>query len=261
LFIIVFFINLLIITKAPFKVAQDNNWIGFWGGVLGAVLSGIITFIVLRITIDNENKKRIKDMEVIESQRLEDKRMSVLPYLNYTIVDDKYIKENNIVKELETPISIDPKLDEDDLKELYGKVRNIDCKFNLLIENFGLGASIEPRLDTIYYDGLTITLMARNRTMLRLGDSSVMKFSVNYPKGKVCPMTLKIGYFNLIRDYYEQDIVVGFQGIPVFIKGKDGNIIETKMEYEPIIASISKPILVENYQDTNMTVEVSLSRD
>ena len=201
LFGVVYLINLLIITKAPFEVAQSNDWIGFWGGVLGAILSGVITFVVLKITINNENQKRKEDRNLIDSQRLEDKRMSVLPYLNYTIVDSKYIEKNKIEKELKTPLVITPK------SVKVGEITT-DCSFNLLIENLGLGVGIEPRIDKVYYDGITNTQMARNKTMLSVGDSAVMKFRVSYPDEGVCPITLKIGYFNLIRDYYEQEVVI-----------------------------------------------------
>ena len=252
LFIVVYFINKLIVTEAPFKVAQDNDWIGFWGSVLGSILSGVITFIVLKITINNEDRKRKEDRKMLDEQRLEDKRMSVLPYLNYTIVDDKYIQENKIENELETPLWVSPKSEND------GDV-NIDCNFNLLIENLGLGIAIEPRLDKIYYDGMTNTLMARNKTILGVGNSAVMRFRVVYPNEGVEQMTLKIGYFNLIRDYYEQEVIVHFQGKMVFIKDKDRNISKGKIVYEPVILSIEKPQIIECYKDVNISVQISMS--
>lgn len=252
LFIVVYFINKLIVTEAPFKVAQDNDWIGFWGSVLGSILSGVITFIVLKITINNEDRKRKEDRKMLDEQRLEDKRMSVLPYLNYTIVDDKYIQENKIENELETPLWVSPKSEND------GDV-NIDCNFNLLIENLGLGIAIEPRLDKIYYDGMTNTLMARNKTILGVGNSAVMRFRVVYPNEGVDQMTLKIGYFNLIRDYYEQEVIVHFQGKMVFIKDKDRNISKGKIVYEPVILSIEKPQIIECYKDVNISVQISMS--
>lgn len=72
-------------------------------------------------------------------------------------------------------------------------------------------------------------------------------------------MTLKIGYFNLIRDYYEQEVIVHFQGKMVFIKDKDRNISKGKIVYEPVILSIEKPQIIECYKDVNISVQISMS--
>lgn len=235
---------MLIEAESPFNIAQNNDWISFWGSVLGSILSGGITFVVLKFTIDNENKKREEDKKLIDLQRLEDKRMSVLPYLNYTIVDDKYIEENKILKELSTMLVVYPNgrekiIETGELREI-----KIDCNFNLLIENLGLGVSMEPRLDKIYYDEITDTQLDRNMTLLSVGDSTIMKFKITYPEEGVCPMTLKIGYFNLIRDYYEQDVVIDFQGSPIFYKDINGIIYKVEMEYKPLILKVHNPIIV-----------------
>ena len=52
-------INIILVIKVPFKVAQNSDWIGFWGNVFGMFISGIVTFTALKITIDNENIKSI----------------------------------------------------------------------------------------------------------------------------------------------------------------------------------------------------------
>lgn len=253
LFSIIFIINSIIITEAPFKVAQDNDWISFWGSLLGAIVSGIFTFIALKITIRNENKKRIEDNRLIEIQRLEDRRMEILPYLSYYIVDDKYIEDNKVEKQLKTPLFITPK------SSTVGKV-SIDCKFNLIIENLGLGVAVEPRIDKIYYDGIKDTQLARNNTTISVGESSVMNFKVVYPNKAVSMMTLTIGYFNLIRDYYEQDVVIDFQGIPVLYKDELGNIEKTKMNYKPVILEIKKPTIIENFEDSYVNIKVSFDK-
>lgn len=254
LFISVFVINLLLITKAPFEVAQDNNWISFWGSLLGSILSGIFTFIVLKITINNENKKRTEDLKRLELQRLDDKRMSILPCINYCIIDNKYIETTRIEKELVTPLLLE-------LTTSNDKTCNINCKFNLLIQNLGLGGIIEPRIDKIYYNGITDTQLARNKFMLKVDESALLRFNVSFSKQDVCSMTLKIGYFNLLRDYYEQDIVIDFQGVPIIYKNEFDKIDSVDMEYTPYILEIKKPKLIENFTDTNFRMQINVVKE
>lgn len=260
LFVVVYLINLLIITEAPFEVAQSNDWIGFWGGVLGSILSGVITFVVLKITIENENKKREKDMEILENQRLEDKRMSLFPYIKYSIVEDKDLEKINIEKVLDTPFFIDPNLTQEEYKLKYGNVGevSIDYKFNLVLKNIGLGIIIDPRLVEIHYDGVTTKTMGRNNTVIDVKDNALMKFCVNYPKDYICPMTIKVGYFNLLGDYYEQDVIINFQGVPHFVMDDNKNIVKKDISYNAIVEDVYRPIIIEDFQDTNMRVEVSI---
>ena len=68
-------INIILVIKAPFKVAQNSDWIGFWGSVLGSVVSGMVTFTALKITIDDENSKR-----------KEERSYAIMPYINYTVI-------------------------------------------------------------------------------------------------------------------------------------------------------------------------------
>lgn len=253
LFIVVFLINLLIVTEAPFKVAQGNDWIGFWGSVLGSILSGITTFIVLKITINNENKKREYDKNMAELQRLEDKRMSVLPYLNYSVIDDEYIQENKIDKELKAPLFLTPKSFEE------GTFK-IDCSFNLLIENLGLGVGIEPRIEKIYYDGKTYKQKTKNITMISVGYKAVIKFNLKFPDEGPCPITIKIGYFNIMRDYYEQEVVVKIDELVTLTIDKHGKPqkVKGKSIYTPVVSSIDKPKIIEDYKSVNINAKVNM---
>lgn len=248
LFGVVYLINLLIITKAPFDVAQDNDWIGFWGGILGSIISGVITFIVLKITIDNENQKRNNDKLETEKQRLEDKRMSILPYLNYYV--DK--SDEHISKELKSPIIVMPKFDSNDLSKYKDENGCMDeekvCNVKLVLENLGLGIAIEPSICRIEYDGIKDNSAGtyKNITILNTGEKGVIRFKVCLADDKSNLLKIKIGYFNLLRDYYEQEIELDFEPYFVFQKGEDGRIVGSKVKYENArIVSVSKAIITE----------------
>ncbi|EJT6495329.1 hypothetical protein QTH34_03805 [Clostridium perfringens] len=253
LLLVVLIINFIMVKGVPFEVAHNSDWIGFWGSLLGAILSGIITFIVLKVTIDNENKKRLQDRKLIEEQRLDDRRMSILPYLNYTIVDDSYIKQQKIEKSLEAPLIILPKSFE------VGEIKT-DCQFNLIVENLGLGVAVEPRIDKIYYDGIEDTQMARNNTILAIGDKAKMNFRLIFPKEGVGLLTLKFGYFNLLKDYYQQDIIIAFTEIPHITVNESKKIESTKMEYNPEVLEISKPKIIDDYKEKNIRVKIELGK-
>lgn len=250
LFLLVLIINFIMVKGVPFKVAQDNDWIGFWGGLLGAILSGIITFIVLKVTIDNENIKRANDIKLIEEQRLDDRRMSVLPYLNYTIVDNEYIESKKIKKYLETILILTPKTF--DVRHF-----KIDCQFNIVIESLGPGLVLEPRIVEIYYDGQVNKLMARNNIVLSDRDKARIEFNLVFPE-KLCKMKLKLGYFNLLRDYYEQEVVIGFQGMPILMKNELEEIVKTEIKYSPKILEINRPQIIEDYKLENLEVEIEI---
>lgn len=246
LFVVVFLINVLIRTEAPFKVAQDNDWIGFWGGILASILSGIITFIVLKITIDNENTKRLEDKREIEFQRLEDKRMSVIPYLTYYIADDT----EQITKKLKSPLIISPKNNYGYTNEDGVIDKNKISRFTLVIENTGLGVAIEPSIKRIMYDGTTnmSSGVFRNLTTLNIGEKAIIDFSVVGTEENTSDLTIKIGYFNLLRDYYQQEIVIGL-GTTVFYDQEKGK--STIMKYEKGgIIKISKAIITEEPSDS-----------
>ncbi|MDB8802754.1 hypothetical protein PN294_11175 [Romboutsia sp. 1001216sp1] len=231
-----YLINVLIITKAPFEVAQGNDWIGFWGSVLGSSIGGVITFVVLKITINHENEKRE-----------DDKRMSVLPYLDYKIVSDEYINQNVKHKNILTSIN------------KYYPTCNINIcaedRFNmelkLFIENLGLGIAIKPRLDRINYRGGyndKFGTWARNTTSIGVGNSGIIEINLTMDvrEKNIEPMELVVGYFNLRMDYYEQKIKIGFFSVRSPIEANK------VVGYKPIIKNISKPIIIANYEEPDV---------
>lgn len=231
-----YFINVLIRTKAPFEVAQSNDWIGFWGSVLGSSIGGVITFVVLKISINHENEKRE-----------DDKRMSVLPYLDYKIASDEYINQNVIHKNVLTSINkyyptCDINICDED---------RFNMEFKLFIENLGLGIAIKPRLDRINYsNGYNdkFGTWARNTTSIGVSNSGIIEINLTMDvrEKSIEPMELVVGYFNLRMDYYEQKIKIGFFSVASPIEANK------VAGYHPIIKNVSKPIIIENYKEPDV---------
>ncbi|MEB2492860.1 hypothetical protein SOP93_16975 [Peribacillus frigoritolerans] len=260
LVILVIFIFLFPIIMDKFIIGNqyksnisNDDWVSFLGSYVGAIVSGIITFLVLYITIQHENKKLEKEQEKNEQLRLEDKRMSVLPYFSYSIIDDK--KANEIEKELQSCLVITPK-DYEQGKE--GEL-NIDVRFNVCIENLGLGIAIEPRLVTIEFDGIKNELMTENIVIINLNEKAFLPFNVVLPKGEVGKMKLKLGYYNLFRDYYEQEIIIEFEQILEIIKGVNNEIVGKEIKYKSAqIIEVSKAIINEFPDNRRIRIKMNV---
>lgn len=83
--LLIFVLVILCITVVSFLFRENNDFVGFFGNVLGAVISGIITFVVLFITIKqgNENQEtalRLQSALQVESNLLHtlEKRREVI---------------------------------------------------------------------------------------------------------------------------------------------------------------------------------------
>lgn len=233
---LVYLVNLMIRTEAIFEVAQDNDWISFWGSVLGSSIGGIITFIVLKITINNENDKRE-----------DDKRMSVLPYLDYKIASDEYINQN--ITHKNALISISEYHPTCNINICAEDIFNL--KFKLFIENLGLGIAIKPRLDRIDYNHgheEKPGTWTRNNASIGVGNSGMIEINLTMDlrEKNIEPMELVVGYFNLRMDYYEQKIKIGFFSVASQIElNKVGG-------YHPIIKNVSKSIIIEDYEEPDV---------
>lgn len=57
LFTVPIFINLIMNYKTKFEVAGSNDWIGFYGSYIGAIIGGLVAFGVAHIQIRHQNEK------------------------------------------------------------------------------------------------------------------------------------------------------------------------------------------------------------
>ena len=223
--LITFFINLLIISKAPFEVAQDNDWIGFWGSVLGSSIGGVITFVTLKITINHENKIRICDI-----------RMNILPVLDYKIVCDEYIKEKLKTKRIEQSIS-------DVSACLFVPIEyRYTVDFKLAIENIGINKAIKPRVrrrNEKYSD--------IGRGYIEVGDNMIIHISEQLDRRKIKNhfIELNIQYYNLRMELYCQDVTIKCE--PINCSKEKDLIIATG--FYPNVVNISEPIIINDKFD------------
>ena len=220
-----FFINLLIISKAPFEVAQGNDWIGFWGSVFGSSIGGIITFIVLKISINNENDKRE-----------DDKRMSVLPYLDYQIVTDEYIEKNLKTKHVSKSIPANGSVEPSEY--------SCNVQFKLSIENIGINKAIKPKVRTKESSDRFDKYEDIGRKYIEVGDNMIIDTFVRLDtrNRKEHFIELNIVYYNLRMDLYSQDITIICE--PMGIRRKDELTIAAG--FHPNIVNISAPVIIND---------------
>lgn len=60
LLLAIVFINIILIIPNGF-VVQNNDWIGFYGGLLGSLIGGLVTFLGVKLTIDNARQDKINE--------------------------------------------------------------------------------------------------------------------------------------------------------------------------------------------------------
>lgn len=76
--LLAFIIVILCITVISFFLKDNNNYSGFIGSVLGAVISGIITFIALFITIKQGNENQEKALNIQSALQVENNMLHLL---------------------------------------------------------------------------------------------------------------------------------------------------------------------------------------
>ena len=205
LIILLMIINVILVIKAPFKVAQDSDWIGFWGSVFGLVISGMVTFTALKITIDNENIKR-----------KEERSYAIMPYINYNLIKkDEFDKVDNL-KSIGDCIDISSK----NCKYLkyYTPIFNFKFKF----ENLGLGPAIKFKVKALNYENSKIKLATPEKFQtLYIRECATLEFRIYADeeeiviktKGNMTEIkgygeeaTIIVSYCDLINNNYEQEI-------------------------------------------------------
>lgn len=198
-------INFILNTKAPFEVAQDNDWIGFWGSLVGSIISGVVTFLALKVTIRNERKN-------IKMQLKEENRLNVIPYLVYKLVN-KECSNDNVIR-IQTANKQD------------------DIKFNIEVTNIGLGAAINPFLAVLKY-GESKTLLAQEKECV-LNDISRAYIKVAIPFLPDTEYTFSVVYNDILKNYYEQKVIVRINDF----KTENGSSV--KIDYRPYIDRIEE---------------------
>lgn len=203
LFLIIGIIAFSVMVMIVLKVLNlDNNWVGLWGSILGSIIGGLFTFIVLDKTINFES-----------NDRREERRLSIMPYFRYEIVEFK-----EIIGKYNEEIGVRPH------HELMGNLKRnedgtltykYDLEFSMIIENIGLNAAKTINILQVKYCGLT-DLSYREFFALKVGEKIAINISmiinlqgrldISRENGRLTPLEMKIAYVDLMNNYYEQDI-------------------------------------------------------
>ena len=187
-------INIILTTTIPlnFKVAHDNDWIGYYGSVAGSLISGLVTFLGIYITIKNEKYKEY-----------DNKRMEILPFIKYTLEDIEY-RKNEKYKNLDTfHINLD-----------RSSKDTVHKRFYLILKNIGLHAAIKVNLleqkdekDFFYLEN-QIDSIGVNEEAAFILDINIpcYKSSEEIRVAQVKYLNVLIAYTDLLNNYYEQYI-------------------------------------------------------
>lgn len=192
-------INVILMLPAPFgiKVAQDNDWIGFWGNIIGALIGGIVTFLGISVTIKFEREKE-----------QENRRLQVLPFLKFTYEENKYIKENSSYLILSN-------VDNESPKHSFNGV--------FILENLGINSAIDLKVFDIFIDNQSMNVSLLT-DILEVKRKEVINLLVELPCKTLDGVTednlhtyvgsakvlMKVGFCDLLENYYEQSISLSY---------------------------------------------------
>lgn len=128
-----------------FPVGGNNDWAGFWGGYLGAIISSLTTIAGVYLTLLDDRKKR-KHEEIEKNREIKERRrLEILPYLKsaYSIpkeVSVYYQKETYFVDFTEKEIVVRDYL----TRRIKNGIENATDKFyvlNYAVKNIGCGSA------------------------------------------------------------------------------------------------------------------------
>lgn len=139
-------VNIVCLSNIGIPVANNNDWIGFWGSIIGSLLGAFVTVEVLKKTIAYEADKQKKE---------------IVPFLRYKLVEPNNKVDNRVdgsivvfYKEIFNGINwntekIDESLVDKSNKKSGDSKINPDIKLNLNVENIGLGAAVDIKVINI----------------------------------------------------------------------------------------------------------------
>lgn len=227
--IVPLFLDFFIIGNSFPSNISNSDWIIFLGSYLGSLIGSFTTLIGIIITLnftrkqvnyDREfsQKQIAEERDFILTQTNEDRRLSLAPYLKYTIIQERtlldceydidllHIVDRNYNTYVNTTIKIKnigmgPVLDFKIYnitfnKELLGFT--IDVENNILEKNLEWFMLIDIR---IFLDEI------KNETLIKMPPNSLFEYSPA-TAGKSGNLFFNIGYTDLVNNKYEQDIEV-----------------------------------------------------
>lgn len=119
-------VNCLMLISTPFTAKGDNDWIAFYGSLLGGLLGGIATLFGVKLTLDR-NEKLDEDK----------KRLSLIPYLS--VESQMYDPDGETTYYQLTAFK--------DEKNKFKSATYI--VFTLIFKNLGIGTAINLQFDKL----------------------------------------------------------------------------------------------------------------
>ena len=231
-----FFIYWIIITPSPIGIIKADDS-GSWMAYLGAIVGGLLTLEGVRRTIKKHDEWRV-----------EDRRTSVAPFMTYTV--DCEMQSDKV---LPTGLWFSNK------QSINNDIAQSDSKLDtqILVKNIGLRAAINPYILEVVYDGIINSLGYDTHMSLDVNEFACIPLCFELPDdlNQLKDAKLKLGYYNVLQDFYEQTIIIKFTIQPIYKPSKSH--IEYKCEGITIgsieLATLSSP---EKYQGLNFKINI-----
>lgn len=252
---------LIIGNKFPSNLS-NSDWVVFLGSYIGSIIGSLATLVGILITIKFTRDQTIKDREIvlkqtvdarnfILKQSIEDRRLSIAPYLKFTMLKNTLPDSKHDMTILYVP---------DDNENTYANA-------TITIKNVGIGPLLNFKVFNITYNSeiINMTIDGRNDVLeknsewlmmidirLRLDEiknDRLIKVSrcssEKYRPSPECPQStvliFTIGYEDLIGNKYEQDIKIT---IDIACESKDGGITWKYLEPSLYLTSIGKSKII-----------------
>jgi len=215
--------------SSPPNSFLNQDWSTFGVETTAALISSAVTIAVFIMTIRNEFRKIKIDEVKNRKQLLEDKRLSVQPYLCYDIIENKLGKSFKYIfllvakEKRKSPPNYD-------IKDL------IYCRMS--IYNGGIGIALEIKLKTVRYDEQDFRPL---QIPYRICVSEIIsiEFEMILPS-RDTTLYLTVEYRDIYRNLYVQNLSISYMTI---------QFSGTTLKPFFALTHVSAPILVPNPPD------------
>lgn len=130
-------LNAVVLVHFPlFPVAQDNNWIGFFGSFTGSIIGGALTLIGVRLTITSQEKRKFIDEVPTKIRRIDNILKQINKLLN-DLMTEKIDKRTHVKFNKEEVENLVDKIMEEASKtngETYNNSYSLHLTFKVYFE-------------------------------------------------------------------------------------------------------------------------------
>lgn len=221
--------NFILSMKKPTDIIiiDNSEWIGFYGSIIG----GIITFLSLFITLRFQKKREENN-----------NRMQVYPFMRYTIFNN-YEVPNDMIGEI-------PHYFLDDHEEIGKKEQKIDATARLIIKNIGLNSAIEFNILEVKFLGCG-DITRHEFDAIEVGEEKEILFDILMPSRCLnsehyIPLKIEVlvGYSDLLGYYYEQKVILAILDNSI-LTNRSGKCVK-EWRFKIVIDSVEKSLVFEN---------------